>query len=1149
MKKWILTIACFAVGCFVWGQTQVAFWDFNSTTNDAATGTGVLTPAVGSGNIVLLGGITNSFSAGYSADLNTTDNSGLQTTSYPSSGSPKTAGVQWNVNTTGHSDLKFSVWQRLSNTAANTWVLQYSADVTGAATGGIAVWTDATVYTFTPAPTGTGDTWHERTFDFSAITSLNNNPNAGFRIVSDYDPVSGGYLAARSTSTYGGGGTSRFDLFSIEEAAVVIPDASIAAASNFIILNEDAGVHSIPLTISNGNSSPSKIAVALSVYSDAILDTDFTWVNDTIDIPANTNGIIDFPITIIDDNLSERAEKIIVKLIAGDNMNIDPVNNYQIIYVQDNDYVAPSASNELQLELLTSFSNGAAGSNSAEIVAYDSSNYRLYIANSIGKKLDIVDFSDPSAPSLLNSIDITTYGNINSVTVHNGLVALAIENANAQLNGFVVFLDENGVLINQVEVGAMPDMITFNKDFTKILTANEGEPSSNYSVDPVGSVSIVDLTSGAAALTQADVTTIGFDAYNGQETLLRNQGIRIFSTSASVAQDLEPEYITISEDNTKAYVSIQENNAMAVIDIATATIDTIYALGYSDYSSGNGLDASDQSGAVLITSAPVKGAFMPDAIAYSFINGQGYIFSANEGDSREFGSVVDAKRISSMNLDPVAFPDQHILKNNKLFGRLNGLTYSGDTDGDGDFDEIHVMGGRSFSIWNAATGELVFDSKDLLEQITANHPVFGQLFNASNGTGAATLKNRSDDKGPEPEGVTTAFIGGNHYLFVSMERIGGVMVFNVNDPQNPVYSGYANNRTLNGSGPDLGAEGIIYIDAASSPNGNDILILANEVSSTLSVYQLNTCVSLAGGLITASKTLFCQGDTALLSIEPTQGTTFEWLRDGQVLTNETNDELIVDAAGVYKVFVNSTTHACEATSEGIEINVNTLPSVAATASKTSLCTGESVILTANGAVTYVWNNSVQNGVAFQPVQTTTYEVTGTDINGCTNTDEVTVDVNALPVVSLGNDVTVCQSQTPVTLNAGTHTAYNWSTGATTSSIQVFASGTFSVTVKNAAGCSATDAVQVTVENCLGVDELTNAIGVYPNPVTDQLTIETDGLLLQAVYVYDMQGRIQKEMKAHSTTSLKINLSELPAGIYQIKMITEKGVHHHSVSKL
>ena len=1143
MKKILLSSILVGLSYFSQAQTSVIFWDFNSAVNDASTSTGTDVAVTGTGTISSIGGATQTYATGVSNDPNTTDNSGYQTTGYPAqSTTPKTAGIQFSANTTGASNLTLSFWQRLSNTAANTWVVQYTLD----ATATTPVWVDAQTFTFTPAPSGTGDTWYLRTVDFSAVTGLNNNANAAFRVVSDYDPVAGTYLAARSTSAYGGG-TARFDLIQLSEPVVIPPSASIVAASNFVVVEENAGTIQVPITIVNGNATASKIAIGLSTYSDAILDTDFTWVNDTIDVPANTSGIINFPITIIDDALAERAERIIVKMIGGINMDIAPTNNYQIITIKDNDYVAPQANNELNMSLLTSFSNGAAGTNSAEIVAYDSSNYRLYVANSIGSKLDIINFANPATPVLLNSVDITSYGNINSVTVHNGTVVLAIENANAQLNGSVVFLNADGVLISQVTVGAMPDMITFNRDFTKILTANEGEPSSDYSVDPEGSISIIDLTPGYAALTNANVTTIGFTAYNSQETQLLAQGIRIFSTSATVAQDLEPEYITISTDNTKAYVAIQENNALAVIDIATATIDTIHALGYSDYSSGNGLDASDQSGAVLIGSAPVKGAYMPDAIAFSTINGQGYVFSANEGDSREFGSVVDADRINGLNLDPTAFPDQHILKNNKLFGRLNGLTYSGDTDDDGDLDEIHVMGGRSFSIWNASTGTLVFDSKDWIEQITAAHPTFGTFFNASNTSSTATLKNRSDDKGPEPEGITTAEIDGNHYVFVSLERIGGVMIFNVNDPQAPVYVGYSNNRTLAGNGPDLGAEGIIYISKEESPNGNALVILANEVSSTLSIYQINTCAELSGAELEATATSICAGDSTELGFESVTGTTFEWQINGAPIATATNDTIFVQTAGTYSVAIQNNTLGCQAVSNEIEITVNALPTVTATASENAICDGEDVTLNGGGAETYVWDNSVVDNTPITPTATTTYSVIGTDVNGCSNQASVEVIVNENPTVSLGDDTTRCVETGPIVLDAGNHSSYTWSNAATTQTISVATTGTYSVTVTNDSGCSASDQVLVTFETCTSLETLSLVAKVYPNPTSSHITIETGSMEMEDVTIYDVHGRIWNEMSPKSV-STTVDLTNLPAGIYQLKITTANGVYHQSISK-
>ena len=620
-------------------------------------------------------------------------------------------------------------------------------------------------------------------------------------------------------------------------------EISIASASNFIQVNENAGTVTVPLTVANANALPINVQFSLSVYSNATEGVDYTWTN-TFTIQPLTNGVSNHTITLVDDALIENAERIVVKISSTDNGIVNATNNYRIIFIKDNEQENIPASNELNLSLLSSFTNGTGGVNSAEIVAHDAQSQRLFIANSIAGKMDIVNFSNPASPVLLSSISMAPYGNINSIAVHNGIVAVAIENINPQANGKIVFFNTSGVFLNEVPAGAMPDMITFSKDYTKVITANEGEPDGTYSLDPEGSITVVDISGGVANLTSANATQIMLTQFNGQEVALRAQGIRIFTTSATVAQDLEPEYVAVSDDNTKAYVTLQENNAILVLNLVTNTIESLLPLGYADYSagSGNSLDASDQSGAILNTSGiPIKGAFMPDAISYSTINGSGYVFMANEGDSREFGSVIDANRISSStfnSLDAAAFPDAAILRNNKFLGRLSALKYSGDTDGDGDYDELHVLGSRSFTIRNAATNALVFDSKDLFEKITANSPLTAAFFNASNTTGAAASKNRSDDKGPEPEGVTVAVVNGIHYAFIALERVGGCMVFNVENPNAPVFVTYVNNRTLNGSGPDLGAEGIIFISAADSPNGQPMVILANEVSSTLSIFGI-----------------------------------------------------------------------------------------------------------------------------------------------------------------------------------------------------------------------------------------------------------------------------------------------------------------------
>jgi hypothetical protein len=574
-------------------------------------------------------------------------------------------------------------------------------------------------------------------------------------------------------------------------------------------------------------------------------------------------------------------------------------------------------------------------------------------------------------------------------------------------------------------------------------------------------------------LTNANVTSVGFTAYNGQEAVLRAQGIRVFSTSASVAQDFEPEYIAISDDNSKAYVTLQENNALVTIDLTTNTITSLTALGYSSYSagSGNAMDASDQSGAVLITgNLPIKGAYMPDAMTFKTIGTQGFLFTANEGDSREIASVIDANRISSTTfnnvLDATAFPDQSILRNNKFLGRLSALKYSGDTDGDGDYDELHVMGGRSFSIWNPQTGALVYDSKDLIEQITANHPTFGAIFNASNTTGIPALKNRSDDKGPEPEGITVATINGSTYAFVALERIGGAMMFNVDVPTSPVFVGYANNRSTTISGPDLGSEGIIFISAADSPNNKALLILANEVSSTLSIYQINSCADLSGGSITSTDLSICPTQTTPLSVTNVSGVSYQWLLNGSAITNATNNTLQANQIGNYSVKVTNSTLGCTDTTSVVVIIGVAAPVVSAGQNQT-VCGGTSVSMTASGANTYSWNNGATGSTLTIQVgntaSTINYVVTGLDnTTGCSAKDTVVIVVNGLPQINAGANFQACSNDS-ITLAANGGTSYVWNNGVTNNvSFNLSTTTTFNVTGTDSNGCTNTDDITVTI---------------------------------------------------------------------------------------
>jgi hypothetical protein len=598
----------------------------------------------------------------------------------------------------------------------------------------------------------------------------------------------------------------------------------------------------VVLDLSNTTTDTIFYAVALSNLGTAVAGTDFTFsgFNDTI-LP-NTAGPISLTIPLINNGTAQEDRFFIVTLGNISGANAGTLSS-STVFILDDDQVAPARTKELDIALATSYL--VDGNGSAEIVAYDSASQRLFVLNSTATKVEILNFSNPKNISSIASVDMTSYGQgATSVAVHNGIVAATIDGGVAA-NGKVVFMDINGTILNNLTVGNLPDMVTFTPNGQYVLTANEGQPDNNYLSDPEGSVSIIDISGGVANVTQSNVTTADFTSFNAQLNSLKAAGVRIFGLNSSVAQDVEPEYIAVAADNQTAWVTLQENNAVATIDLVTKTITAITPLGTKDHSlAGQGLDASDRSDSIVMANYPIRGMYMPDAMAVYTVNGVDYLVTANEGDQREYGVIDEDVTIGAAGyvLDPTTFPDAALLKQQHLLGRLAASPYSGDTDNDGDFDEIHVFGSRSFSIWNAATGVLVFDSGDDFERVTATDPIFGSLFNASNSNN--NFKNRSDNKGPEPEGVAVAEINNNVYAFITLERTGGMMVYNITNPTAPVLVDYVNSRDLGpNDGGDLGPEGIIYISAEQSPTDTALVVIANEVSATLSVYSLNNVVS------------------------------------------------------------------------------------------------------------------------------------------------------------------------------------------------------------------------------------------------------------------------------------------------------------------
>jgi len=494
---------------------------------------------------------------------------------------------------------------------------------------------------------------------------------------------------------------------------------------------------------------------------------------------------------------------------------------------------------------LGTYETGVFDESAAEIVVHDPETQRLFVVNAQVPTVEVLDISDPSNPTKLFDIDPSAYGaGANSVAIANGLVAIAIENEVKTEPGSVVFFDIDGNFLNAVTAGALPDMVTFTPDGTKVLVANEGEPNDDYTVDPEGSISIIDLSGGIDNLTQANVTTADFTAFNDQQDELVASGVRIFGPNATVAQDVEPEYIAITSDSSTAYVALQENNALAKVDIPSGTVTDILPLGFKSYSE-NPLDASNRDDAINITTYPnLFGMYMPDAISLYEVDGEAYIVTANEGDARDYDGFSEEARVKDLMLDPIAFPNAAELQADEVLGRLNVTTTLGDANGDGLYEELYSYGARSFSIWDAE-GSLVYDSGTEFEQITAE--LLPNDFNSNNDENGS-FDARSDDKGPEPEGVAIGEIDGRTYAFIGLERIGGIMTYDVTNPTEAFFVDYVNNRDFAGDAAagtagDLGPEGIAFISAADSPNGKPLVAVGNEVSGTTTLFDASALLA------------------------------------------------------------------------------------------------------------------------------------------------------------------------------------------------------------------------------------------------------------------------------------------------------------------
>ncbi|KQR92507.1 alkaline phosphatase [Chryseobacterium sp. Leaf180] len=629
---------------------------------------------------------------------------------------------------------------------------------------------------------------------------------------------------------------------------------SISFDKTLIKVNENAGTAALKININNPAAATVNLVVKPASFNTAT-NADFTLASQTVTITPSTTSIT-LNVPIIDDNLPEQSAEYFVVSLENPVGATLGTNTVSTIYIIDNDKPAPAPTNQISLNYIGSFDPSGNSTSSTEIVVHDAATQRLFTISSLTDVFDIINFANPLAPSVITTVNMLPYGGITSIAVKNGIVAVASPNAtNLQGNGSVVFFDTNGVFLKQVSVGVLPDMITFTPDGTKVLTANEGEPNDAYTVDPEGSVSIIDISGGISNLSQSNVTTLSFSPFNGQEATLALTGGRKVKSTSTLAQDLEPEYITVSTDSQKAWVSCQENNAVVEINLASKTLGSIWGLGKKDMSlPGNGFDASDNNGEILIANWPVKTYYNPDAMASFKIGNTTYLVTANEGDEKDLGGFSERTTVGATGytLDSAMFPNASVLKASHNLGRFRVTNVNGNTDGDADFEEINALGARSFSIFNSDNKQIVYDSGDQFERyIAANHPL---IFNADNEANGAKVRSRA--KGPEPEGVTLGTIGTQTYAFITLERTGGVMVYNVTDPNNVTFTDFKHSRSTSAFGGDNGPEGITYIPAANMNNGKGYVIVANEISGTLSMYEVALAPTLSTGEIKTEKASF-----------------------------------------------------------------------------------------------------------------------------------------------------------------------------------------------------------------------------------------------------------------------------------------------------
>ena len=479
------------------------------------------------------------------------------------------------------------------------------------------------------------------------------------------------------------------------------------------------------------------------------------------------------------------------------------------------------------------------GESATEIVSVDYKLQRAYSINGALNAIDILDLKGLKHDKLplIKRVFLKDLGikgsDITSVAVNtkHHYIAVSIPAENKTDKGTIAFLTPDGKLLSKVKVGSLPDMVTFTSDYKTLLSANEGEPNDDFTVNPEGSVSIIKINP-YGKVKQSKVKTVRFD-----KKLIHKDVRNLGRNEIENFNNLEPEYITIDAKNRYAYVSIQERNAIAKLDIAKGKFVKVKGLGYKSYQTSK-LDVSDKDGKANMQNYPLFGMYQPDGVAKVEYKGKTYILTANEGDSQDYKGFSEETRVQDIKdqFNPTSRYlkgfNLDLLGDKKSIGRLKTSIFNPFTT-NGKYDVPVTFGGRSFSVLDGDSLKRVYDSKDDFESIVLTADK--DAFNSDQETrGKIEFDSRSDDKGVEPESVTVGKVNKHTYAFIGLERANGIMVYNIDNPTKPKFETYFKSND-NG---DISPEGITFISKKDSPTKQALLLVSHEMSGTIAAYEL-----------------------------------------------------------------------------------------------------------------------------------------------------------------------------------------------------------------------------------------------------------------------------------------------------------------------